>query len=185
MKNIKAVLVLYFSRGGHTAKISEAIASEIRQQGHNCDVINILDGKEIHWSKYDLVAFGAPVLYGTYDKSVFRFLSQNHQSLSAKPNSFFCVNVVARNPEKRTPENNKYLQKFLMLSPWQPNDVKIIPGIVNYPAWPWYDRLAIQLIMKMTNGPTDSKAVIDYTDWNDVKVYANHVLSLAKDEALV
>ncbi|HBF47379.1 MAG TPA: protoporphyrinogen oxidase, partial [Shewanella frigidimarina] len=52
------------------------------------------------------------------------------------------------------PENNKYLQKFLTLSPWQPQDVKIIAGKVDYPSWPWYDSLMIRLIMKMTDGPT-------------------------------
>jgi len=36
------------------------------------------------------------------------------------------------------------------------------------------------LIMKITKGPTDPKAVIDYTDWEDVKVYADHLLTLAE-----
>ena len=37
----------------------------------------------------------------------------------------------------------------------------------------------IQLIMKMTKGPTSMDAVIDYTDWEDVKSYARHCLTLA------
>jgi len=90
-----------------------------------------------------------------------------------------CVNGVARNHEKRIPENNKYLQKFLTLSELQTQDVKIIAGKVDYPSWPWYDSLMIRLIMKMTDGPTDPTAIIDYTDWNDVKVYADHIAKLA------
>lgn len=176
---MKSVLILYFSRGGHTAKIANTIASEIRDQDNACEIINIKDNPSIQWDMYDVVLLGAPVLYGTYDKSVFKFIELNKAHIMAKPNSFFCVNVVARNPEKRIPENNKYLQKFLTLSPWQPQDVKIFAGIVNYPAWPWYDRLAIKLIMTMTNGPTDTKAVIDYTDWEDVKTYAKYVLTLS------
>ncbi|MCL1039790.1 menaquinone-dependent protoporphyrinogen IX dehydrogenase [Shewanella corallii] len=175
---MKSVLVLYFSRGGHTAKIAQAIAARIRHQGHECDVLNINDGTEPQWDKYDTLVLGACVLYGTYHKSVFAFVQKYQQQLSAKPNSFFCVNVVARKPEKRVLENNKYLQKFLMMSPWQPGDLKIIPGKVDYPSWPWYDRLAIQLIMKMTDGPTDPKSVIDYTDWQDLDVYADHLLTL-------
>ncbi|BDM62564.1 protoporphyrinogen oxidase [Shewanella sp. NFH-SH190041] len=176
---MKTVLILYFSRGGHTAKIANTIAEQIRLDGDQCDVVNIRDGVEPQWDKYDVIALGAPVLYGTYHKSVFAFIERYRQQLADKPNSFFCVNVVARNPEKRVLENNKYLQKFLTLSPWQPTDLKIIPGKVDYPSWPWYDRLAIQLIMKMTNGPTDPKAVIDYTDWQDVKRYASHLRQLA------
>jgi menaquinone-dependent protoporphyrinogen oxidase len=37
----------------------------------------------------------------------------------------------------------------------------------------------IQLIMKYTHGPTDPRAVIDYTDWDDVRAYGKHLLALA------
>ncbi|GIU17396.1 protoporphyrinogen oxidase [Shewanella sp. MBTL60-112-B2] len=142
--------------------------------------INEAKAEGIDWAQYDVVALGACVLYGSYHKSVFEFVEQHQAELSAKASSFFSVNVVARNPEKRIPENNKYLQKFIELAAWKPNDVKVIAGKVDYPAWRWYDRMMIQLIMKMTNGPTDPKSVIDYTDWDDVKVYAEHLVSLAK-----
>ncbi|MCL1143865.1 menaquinone-dependent protoporphyrinogen IX dehydrogenase [Shewanella gaetbuli] len=176
------VLVLYYSRGGHTAQISRAIAQQIMASGAECDVVNIHDVKNnLEWSKYHAVALGACVLYGSYHKSVFRFVEQYQAQLAAIPNSFFCVNVVARKPEKRVPENNKYLQKFLLLSPWKPQDVKIIAGLVDYPSWRWYDSLMIRLIMKMTDGPTDPKAIIDYTDWQDVACYGEHILSLAQE----
>jgi len=35
------------------------------------------------------------------------------------------------------------------------------------------------MIMKMTHGPTDRRPVIDYTDWDDVRVYGRHLLCLA------
>ena len=173
-------LILYFSRGGHTAQISKVIKEELEQNKHTCDVFNINSDliHQIKWDTYDVVAFGSCVLYGSYHKSVFQFLNEHHDKLAKIPNSFFCVNVVARNPEKRIPENNKYLQKFIKLSPWQPKDLKIIAGKVDYPSWPWYDSLMIRLIMKMTNGPTDPKAVIDFTDWDDVKAYARHLANL-------
>lgn len=176
------ILVLYFTRGGHTAKIANAIADQLMSRGAQVDLVDINSSAAtcINWPDYDVVAFGACVLYGTYDKSVFQFIEQHAQALAALSNSFFCVNVVARNPEKRIPKNNKYLQKFIMLSPWTPMDLKIIAGKVDYPSWPWYDRLMIQLIMKITKGPTDPKTVIDYTDWEDVKVYADHLLALAE-----
>ncbi len=174
-----SVLIVYYSRGGHTAKVASAMAEHIRQQGEQCDVVDLMQAKNIDWDKYDSIAVGACVLYGSYDKSVFKFSEQYQQQLDAKPNSFFSVNVVARNPEKRIAENNKYLQKFIELSAWKPKDVKVIAGKVDYPSWRWYDRLMIQLIMKITDGPTDPKAVIDYTDWQDVNLYAEHLIKLA------
>jgi len=39
--------------------------------------------------------------------------------------------------------------------------------------------------MKMTKGPTDPTTVIDYTDWEDVKAYAKHCLTLAAPEKAI
>ena len=109
---------------------------------------------------------------------VDRFLALRRGAF-ANPHSFFNVSVVARTPEKATVEGNRYMQKFLELSPWRPKDLKVIAGKVDYPSWAWYERVMIQLIMKYTNGPTDRTAVIDYTDWNDVVAYGRHLATLA------
>jgi hypothetical protein len=89
----------------------------------------------VDWDRYDVVALGAPVIYGTYDKPFLRFVAANRTRLDAKANSFFNVSVVARTPEKATVEGNRYMQKFLELSPWKPKDLKVIAGKVDYPAW--------------------------------------------------
>ena len=177
---MKSVLVLYMSRGGHTARIARRMCESMVAAGGRGEMmdINEADHEGVDWSRYDVLAFGAPVLYGTYDKSVFEFVTRHRASLEERPNSFFNVSVVARTPEKATVEGNRYMQKFLQLSPWQPRDLKVIAGKVDYPAWPWLDRFMIRLIMRMTNGPTDTSAVIDYTHWDDVRAYGEHLLTL-------
>jgi len=168
------------SRGGHTARIARRICESIAAAGGKAEMMDINEASHegVDWGRYDVVAVGAPVLYGTYHKSVFRFIEAHRSALESKPNSFFNVSVVARTPEKATVEGNRYMQKFLELSPWRPGDLKVIAGKVDYPSWPWYDTIAIQMIMKMTRGPTDRSAVIDYTNWDDVRTYGEHLLEL-------
>ena len=168
------------SRGGHTARIARRICESIAAAGGKAEMMDINEASHegVDWGRYDVVAVGAPVLYGTYHKSVFRFIEAHRSALESKPNSFFNVSVVARTPEKATVEGNRYMQKFLELSPWRPGDLKVIAGKVDYPSWPWYDTIAIQMIMKMTKGPTDRRAVIDYTNWDDVRAYGEHLLTL-------
>jgi menaquinone-dependent protoporphyrinogen oxidase len=36
----------------------------------------------------------------------------------------------------------------------------------------------IRLIMLMTHGPTDPKAVVEFTDWDKVEAFANAVCAL-------
>jgi len=177
---MKSVLVLYMSRGGHTARIARRICEGVAEGGGRAEMMDVNEAvhEGVDWGRHDVVAFGAPVLYGTYDKSVFEFIARHRAALESKPNSFFNVSVVARTPEKATVEGNRYMQKFLELSPWRPKHLKVIAGKVDYPSWKWYERLMIQLIMKYTHGPTDPRSVIDYTDWDDVRAYGKQLLTL-------
>ena len=177
---MKTVLVLYCSIRGHTARIARRICESVESAGGRADMMDVNEAvhEGVEWGRYDVVVLGAPVIYGVYDKVFMEFVSRYKAELDAKPNSFFNVSVVARTPEKATVEGNRYMQKFLQRSPWKPKDLKVIAGKVNYPAWRWYDVIMIQLIMKMTHGPTDRSTVIDYTDWADVEAYGRHVLSL-------
>lgn len=178
---MKSVLILYMSRGGHTARIARRICEAIVAAGGRAETMDINEAAHegVDWGRYDVVALGAPVLYGTYDKSVLAFVTAHRASLEARPNSFFNVSVVARTPEKATVQGNRYMQKFLQRSPWRPRDLKVIAGKVDYPSWPWHERVMIQMIMKYTHGPTDPRTVIDYTDWDDVRAYGEHLLGLA------
>jgi menaquinone-dependent protoporphyrinogen oxidase len=178
---MKSVLVLYMSRGGHTARIARRICEGVVEAGGRAEMMDINEAvhEGVAWGRYDVIALGAPVLYGTYDKSVFAFIDAHQASIAARPNSFFNVSVVARTPEKATVQGNRYMQKFLQLSPWRPRDLKVIAGKVDYPSWPWHERVMIQMIMKFTHGPTDPRTVIDYTDWDDVRAYGKHLFDLA------
>ena len=177
---MKSVLVLYLSRNGHTARVARGIAASIDAAGGKAERMDLVEAfrEGLDWNSYDAVAVGAPVRYGTYDKRVFKFVAANKTRLDAMPNSFFNVSVVARNPAKATVEGNSYMQKFLRLSDWKPKDLKVFAGKVDYPNWSWHERKIIQLIMKMTDGPTDPSTVIDFTDWNEVAKYGRHLLAL-------
>ena len=178
---MKSVLVLYLSRNGHTARVARAIAASVDAAGGKAERMDIVEAARegLDWNAYDVVAVGAPVLYGSYDRRVFDFVAANRTLLDARPNSFFNVSVVARTPAKATVEGNRYMQKFLQLSAWKPKDLKVFAGKVDYPNWPWHERKMIQLIMKMTHGPTDPSTVVDYTDWNEVAAYGRRLLTLS------
>jgi menaquinone-dependent protoporphyrinogen oxidase len=177
---VKSVLVIYFSLRGHTARVARRICESVAAAGCRADMMDVREAihEGVDWDAYDVVVLGAPVVYGTYDKAFLQFVRDNQARLDAKPNSFFNVSVVARTPAKATVEGNRYLQKFLQVSPWKPKDLKVIAGKVDYPAWRWYDVIMIQLIMKATHGPTDRSTVIDYTNWEDVAAYGRHVAAL-------
>ena len=93
----------------------------------------------------------------------------------AKNSSFFSVNVVARKPEKNTPETNPYMQKFLSLSDWKPEHLEVFAGKIDYPKYKFIDKHMIRLIMWITKGPTNLDGTYEFTNWDSVNNFANKI----------
>jgi len=160
-------LVLFSSRDGQTREIASYIANLIKKEGE-CDVFDLHHIGELHWQQYDRVLIGASIRYGHFQPQVDQFVQQNLPELQKRVSGFFSVNLTARKPEKRTPQTNAYTRKFLMQSPWQPDCCAVFAGALRYPRYRLFDRVMIQLIMRMTGGETDTSKEVEYTDWQQV-----------------
>ena len=109
---------------------------------------------------------------------VYEYIKRYRQILDSRPNAFFSVNVVARKPEKNTPETNPYLKKFLKQIAWKPKHLAVFAGKLDYPMYSYWDKQIIRFIMWMTKGPTDPETVIDFTDWKQVESFGRLVCEM-------
>jgi len=173
-----SVIIAYSTVDGHTQHICERIADAVRDKGHDVDLTPIDDGSAVDLATYDKIVIGASIRYGKHRPQVTELINNNQATLESKPSAFFSVNVVARKPEKNTPETNPYLQKYLRQIDWQPRNLAVFAGKIDYPRYSFMDRLAIRFIMWMTKGPTDPTAVVEFTDWNKVDEFANLVAEM-------
>ncbi|SCZ53612.1 menaquinone-dependent protoporphyrinogen IX dehydrogenase [Thiohalomonas denitrificans] len=165
------ILIAYSTTDGHTREISVRLRQVIKQQGHQVTLISIDDEPDIDLDRFDKIILGASIRYGKHSKQVYKFIEKNRNELESKSNAFFSVNVVARKPDKNRPETNPYLRKFLKQIKWKPKEVTVFAGKINYPKYHFWDRQMIRLIMWMTKGPTDPKAVVEFTDWEQVEAF--------------
>ena len=127
---------------------------------------------------FDKIILGASIRYGKHHKQVYRFIKRNEHILDSKPNAFFSVNVVARKPEKNQPETNPYLKKFLRQISWQPKELAVFAGKIDYQRYHFLDRQMIRLIMWMTKGPTDPETVVEFTDWKQVENFGQLISTM-------
>jgi menaquinone-dependent protoporphyrinogen oxidase len=172
MKNMTNFLIVYSSTDGQTLKICHELQTIIEQQQHHQVVLVPVDQADrINVSNFDKIVIGASIRYGHHNPKIHTFIEQNRLLLDSKPNAFFSVNVVARKPEKCTPETNPYLRKFLKRIPLKPKVLAVFAGKLDYPSYKVFDRTVIRLIMWMTNGPTDPNTVVEYTDWDQVEAF--------------
>ena len=112
---MKNILIVYYSRMGHTARMVRTIADQLEELGNTVTVMPVSEAlrEGVDWSKHDFVLCGFPVVYGTYHPNVYEFVRNNCTELDRKPNAMFNVTVVARTPFKATVEGNRYMQKLL------------------------------------------------------------------------
>jgi len=164
-------LLIYSTVDGQTEAICKRMASCAKNT--SVDVMSISNVKNL--DDYKTIIIGASIRYGKYRNEVYNFINENSLLLESKKNAFFSVNVVARKPEKNTPDTNPYVIKFLEKINWKPKNIEVFAGKIDYPKYKFIDKYAIKFIMWITKGPTDTSQSYEFTDWNKVETFAENL----------
>lgn len=165
-------LILYSTTDGHTRAICERIRAVVETAGDTVE-LGVLDPAAApDLAGFDRILIGASIRYGHHHPAVYAFIRRHAAQLATRQNAFFSVSLVARKAERRSPDTNPYLRRFLREIPWRPTLVTVFAGKLDYPRYGFWDRQIIRLIMRLTGGPTDPRAVVDYTDWAEVEAFA-------------
>ena len=167
-------LIIYSSTDGHTKIICEKIRS-ISKNRNSIKIVSLSEANNLNLQIYERIIIGASIRYGKHNKNLYKFISSNKKTLEKKRSAFFSVNVVARKSEKNTPETNPYMKKFLKISNWKPDKLGVFAGKVDYPKYSFIDKHLIQLIMFITNGPTDTSKTFEFTDWTKVNDFTKEI----------
>jgi menaquinone-dependent protoporphyrinogen oxidase len=173
-----SVILVYSTTDGHTRNICERLREVIERQEHAVTLVELTPAAAIDLGSYDCVVVGASIRYGKHQPTVAEFVEQNAEILRSKPSAFFSVNAVARKPEKRDPDTNPYVRKFLQSISWKPPVIGIFAGKIDYPRYGFVDKTMIRFIMWITKGPTDPNGVFEFTDWDAVDAFGKKIGSL-------
>jgi menaquinone-dependent protoporphyrinogen oxidase len=168
---VSRIVFVYSTIDGHTLEICERLAQIAEQKGHQTSLLELNANSGIDLDPFDRIVVGASIRYGHHRPEVARFIQENVAELESRPSAFFSVNAVARKPEKRAPDTNPYVKKFLSSIAWKPSLIAIFGGKIDYPSYRFWDKTMIRFIMWMTKGPTDPTATVDFTDWDEVEAF--------------
>ena len=171
---MSSFLIIYSSTDGHTKVICERIKNFL-QDGNLVELVSLENAKKINLFNFEKIIIGASIRYGKHSKELYKFIYLNKNILDKKQCAFFSVNVVARKPEKNTAETNPYINKFLQISKWKPNKIKVFAGKVDYPNYNFFDKYIIKFIMFITKGPTDTSQSYEFTDWSKVDDFSEEL----------
>lgn len=172
------ILIAYSTTDGHTLRICQRLQQVMEALGKKVTVALLTEAGALDLSRFDRVVIGASIRYGKHQPLVAEFIAKNQSLLETRPSAFFSVNIVARKSNKNTPETNPYIRKFLQSIAWKPRLTGVFAGKLDYPKYGFIDRQMIRFIMLITKGPTDPKAVVEFTDWAKVEAFGREVCAL-------
>lgn len=177
------VLIVYGTVEGQTEKISREIADQLRQKGHRADLMKpsfFSTPRSIDPRDYDSVVIGGPVYASCYPRALRRWVKANAHELSQRPSAFFsvCLGVLQKSDPQAQESEEKVLQDFFRWSGWRPQTWTLFAGALPYTKYNWLKRRLMKAIIQRAGGDTDTSRDYEYTDWDEVRRFAQRVESL-------
>lgn len=164
------ILIVYGTTYGHTERIADRMADELRRQAM---VVTVARADEIlgdpHLEHFDGVIVAASVLYGRHQRYVEAFVREHAAELTAMPTAFVssCGALAGNWPEGKS-EAMKYRDDFLRRTGWRPALARSVAGSIAYTKYSWPTRLVMKYISRRTARPTDTSRDWELTDWQAV-----------------
>jgi menaquinone-dependent protoporphyrinogen oxidase len=170
----------YATRDGQSRRIATHIAGRLEASGIGAVPEDLAKAAPTSatLAQAPLLVVVAAVRYGRHLPEADRFLAAYRALPSPPPLVLASVNLTARKPGKDTAEGNAYLRKSIARHRLRPVLATAIAGRLDYARYRWLDRQIIRFIMKLTGGPTEPNACVEYTSWDAVDALAGRIAEL-------
>ena len=169
------IVILYGTTEGHTARIAEYLADDIRGHGHVADAVDLKRAQQGLLDGYDAVILGGSIHMGKHEDSVRDFTRRNRVALERLPSAFFSVSLAAHGDMANA---QAYVENFEQETGWRPAQVGLFSGALLYRQYGFIKRLMMKKIVSSKPGglSTDTSRDHEYTDWEQVKWFAEDFL---------
>jgi menaquinone-dependent protoporphyrinogen oxidase len=168
------VLILYGTTDGHTRQVAYSISETLALGGVETDVIQA-GTIDPQLRNYSGTIVAASVHAGRYQKDVEHWVRAHAAELKAQPTAFVsvCLAVLAKSNPKTTADLDAIVTRFLATTGWRPTVIKHVAGALLYTRYGIFKRWMMKRIVARSGGATDTSKDYDYTDWADLRAFAN------------
>ncbi|MFB6375514.1 MAG: flavodoxin domain-containing protein [Bradymonadaceae bacterium] len=168
------VLIVYGTGYGQTAKIAKQIGDRLADRG--C-LIDERYGKHLTLDRplvhYDGVLVGASIYVNQHQSYIVEFARAHAPYLAEMPTGFFSVSLTAAAPtDEGRRQAHAALERFVGRTGWRPGMMMAFAGALTYSRYGLLETRIMQAIAAMTVGDTDISRDYEYTDWEEVRAFA-------------
>jgi menaquinone-dependent protoporphyrinogen oxidase len=133
---------------------------------------------------YAGIVVAASLHGGKYQRSVRKWASRYAQTLNERPTAFLSVCLAVLQQEPRVQQElSAIIGRFLTGTGWRPTLTKPVAGALLYCRYNPFKRWVMKRIVQKGGGDTDTSRDYEYTDWEDLRAFANEFGSLVQDDA--
>ncbi len=170
----RRILIVYASRYGQTTKVAHCIADQLRQAGDMVTLSSVGDFRgSIAPGQFNGAIVGASINFGKHQRSICRFVRDNREALGRIPSAFLSVSGAACSPDEGPRATaRQYVANFLHDTGWHPTITESIAGAMAYTKYSPFMRWMIGRISRKEGGPTDTSRDYEFTDWAQVRRFA-------------
>jgi menaquinone-dependent protoporphyrinogen oxidase len=167
------ILLLFATTEGQTKLVAERIAQSLRHRGHTVEALPAdAAPSNVDPAAYDGVMVGASIHFGHHPAYLHTLIRRHRDLLAARPCAFFSVSLSAGGPRPKPWAAQRYLDKFLRKTGWQPQLTASFAGALKYSLYGPIKRRVMIVFMTLGGGETDTSRDYEYTDWDAVDRFA-------------
>ena len=177
--------IFFATREGHTLKIAERIAADLRAQGVETDLFDVSMPNTVDWSKYAVACVAASVHGGHHEPEMIAFVKRHRAELERLSAPFISVTLSeagAEDPKRTAAEREqaaadvqKMIDVFVTDSGWRPDRVLPVAGALAYSKYNFLVRFVMKRIARKAGAPTDTSRDYEFTDWPALDRFAGEL----------
>ncbi|MEO9873281.1 MAG: flavodoxin domain-containing protein [Anderseniella sp.] len=159
------VLIAYATTEGQTRKISQAIADQVVELGHQVELLDTArKRRDVHSDDFDAFIVAASVHQDRHQNEIEVFVLACLDVLMAKPGLFISVSLAAAFEEKAA-EAAAYISDFTARTGWTPDQSLAVAGAVRSEEYDYFQQQILEHIILKDRDELRTDEHQEFTDW--------------------
>jgi menaquinone-dependent protoporphyrinogen oxidase len=181
--------LFFATREGHTRRITERLAADLRARAVQVDVFNVHPdvgtGEPIDWAKYAIACVAASVHVGHHEPEMIEFVKRYRTALERIQATFISVSLSeagvedpkrpAAERERAAADVQRMIDVFVTETGWRPGRTLPVAGALAYSKYNFFIRFVMKRIARKAGAPTDTSRDYELTDWPGLDRFAGEL----------
>lgn len=168
--------IFYATREGHTHRIAEHVAAELRARQIEVDVFDVRRlSAPVDWARYTVACVAGSVHQGHHEPELIAFVRRHRDELSRHGAFLLSVTlseVSAEDPtatkerrEAAAADAQRMIDVFVEDTGWRPARALPVAGALAYSRYNFLVKFLMRRIARKAGAPTDTSRDYEFTDW--------------------